>query len=200
MDAQAHHGRGRYWPGELSAANGYGTVTLAEALKHSMNTATIRLLKPGRRRKVRGWRLTRMGFTHVPKPEPSAGLGADEVNLLELTNAYAVIGQWRSRRSGPMRCCRLASLAEGKSRSISTSRRAQAADFRQPRYRESRQHDDAGRSIVGGTLVKRPDLSALPQRRRKPARLVRITAMRGSWATATDCDWRLDGATMTGRR
>jgi penicillin-binding protein 1A len=68
----------------------FGTVTLATALKHSLNTATIRLLKMvgvGKMVDV----ATRMGFTHLPKPELSAGLGADEVNLLELTNAYAII-------------------------------------------------------------------------------------------------------------
>ena len=68
----------------------YGVVTLTEALKHSMNTATIRLLNlVGIDKFVNV--AERMGFTHVPKPELSAGLGADEVNLLELTNAYAVI-------------------------------------------------------------------------------------------------------------
>ena len=68
----------------------YGVVTLTEALKHSMNTATIRLLNLVGVDKFVDV-ATRIGFTHVPKPELSAGLGADEVNLLELTSAYAVI-------------------------------------------------------------------------------------------------------------
>jgi penicillin-binding protein 1A len=68
----------------------FGTVTLTEALKHSLNTATIRLLKQVGVDKFIDV-AQRMGFTHVPKPELSAGLGADEVNLLELTNAYAII-------------------------------------------------------------------------------------------------------------
>jgi len=69
----------------------FGTVTLADALKHSLNTATIRLLKMVGVEKMVDV-ATRMGFTHLPKPELSAGLGADEVDLLELTNAYAIIG------------------------------------------------------------------------------------------------------------
>jgi len=80
---------GKYRP-ENYGNEYYGTVTLTEALKHSMNTATIRLLKlVGVEKFVEV--AVRMGFTHVPKPELSAGLGADEVNLLELTNAYAII-------------------------------------------------------------------------------------------------------------
>jgi penicillin-binding protein 1A len=68
----------------------YGTVTLTEALAHSMNTATVRVLQQigiGRLMDV----AERMGFVHMPKPELSAGLGADETTLLELTNAYAII-------------------------------------------------------------------------------------------------------------
>ena len=68
----------------------FGVVTLTEALKHSLNTATIRLLKSVGVSKLVDV-ASRMGFTHLPKPELSAGLGADEVNLLELTNAYAII-------------------------------------------------------------------------------------------------------------
>ena len=68
----------------------YGTVTLTEALAHSMNTATVRLLSL-----VGVERLMdvaeRMGFMHGPKPELSAALGSDETTLLELTNAYAII-------------------------------------------------------------------------------------------------------------
>jgi len=68
----------------------FGVVTLTEALKHSLNTATIRLLKLVGVEKLVDV-ATRMGFTHIPKPELSSGLGADEVDLLELTNAYAII-------------------------------------------------------------------------------------------------------------
>ncbi|MFH1158705.1 MAG: PBP1A family penicillin-binding protein [Pseudomonadota bacterium] len=68
----------------------YGTVTLTQALAHSMNTATVRLLKL-----VGISRLPdvadRMGFANKPKPELAAGLGANEVSLLELTSAYAVV-------------------------------------------------------------------------------------------------------------
>ena len=68
----------------------YGTVTLTQALAKSMNTATVRLLQlVGVDRMVDV--ASRMGFTSTIKPELSAGLGADEVTLLEMTSAYAVI-------------------------------------------------------------------------------------------------------------
>jgi penicillin-binding protein 1A len=80
---------GKYRPDNYDGKY-YGVVTLTEALKHSMNTATIRLLGLVGMDKFMDV-VTRIGFTHLPKPELSAGLGADEVDLLELTNAYAVI-------------------------------------------------------------------------------------------------------------
>lgn len=69
----------------------YGEVTLTQALAHSLNAATIRLLQDvgiGRFLDV----TERMGFAEKVKPELASGLGADEVTLLELTKAYAVIG------------------------------------------------------------------------------------------------------------
>jgi penicillin-binding protein 1A len=68
----------------------YGEVTLTQALAHSMNTATIRLLRLiGIDRLMDVAR--RMEFTHEPRPELAAGLGVNEVDLLELTNAYTII-------------------------------------------------------------------------------------------------------------
>jgi penicillin-binding protein 1A len=68
----------------------YGQVTLTEALAHSLNTATIRLLKMiGITRMLDV--AQRLGFTHRFKAELATGLGADETSLLELTNAYAEV-------------------------------------------------------------------------------------------------------------
>ncbi len=78
---------GDYHPGNYDGEK-YGTVTLAEALQKSLNTATVRLLRAiGVGRFINVAR--RAGFTHLPKPQLSAALGADSVDLLELTNAYA---------------------------------------------------------------------------------------------------------------
>ncbi|MBI3441992.1 MAG: hypothetical protein HY052_09390 [Proteobacteria bacterium] len=68
----------------------YGTVSLTQALAKSLNTATIRLLQlVGMDRFLDV--ASRMGFTEEIRPELASGLGATEVNLLDLTNAYAVI-------------------------------------------------------------------------------------------------------------
>lgn len=68
----------------------YGAVTLTDALALSLNTATIRLLE-----QVGVYKLIdvarRLGFTQRVAPELASGLGASETNLMELTNAYAVI-------------------------------------------------------------------------------------------------------------
>ncbi len=66
----------------------FGNVTLAEALQKSLNTATVRLLRAiGVESFINVAR--RAGFTHLPKPQLSSALGADNVDLMELTNAYA---------------------------------------------------------------------------------------------------------------
>jgi penicillin-binding protein 1A len=68
----------------------YGQVTLTQALAHSLNTATIRLLQAvgiGPFIDV----VQRFNFTHSFRAELATGLGADETSLLELTNAYAMM-------------------------------------------------------------------------------------------------------------
>ena len=68
-----------------------GNVTMTEALALSLNTATIRLLQNigiGKLLDV----TRRLGFSQKFPPELSVGLGADETTLLEMTNAYAEIG------------------------------------------------------------------------------------------------------------
>ena len=66
-----------------------GEVTLTQALAHSLNTATIRVLQQvgvGAMLDV----AQRLNFSHPFKAELSTGLGADETTLLEMTNAYAM--------------------------------------------------------------------------------------------------------------
>ncbi len=68
-----------------------GVVTLTEALAYSLNTATIRLLKDVGVSKLLDV-AQRAGFSEGFRPELATGLGADEVDLLGLTNAYTAIG------------------------------------------------------------------------------------------------------------
>ncbi len=69
----------------------YGTVSMTQALAFSLNTATIRLLSDIGMSRLMSV-TDRLGFTQKFKSELSTGLGADESTLLELTNAYATIG------------------------------------------------------------------------------------------------------------
>ncbi|MBI3447634.1 MAG: PBP1A family penicillin-binding protein [Acidobacteria bacterium] len=64
-----------------------GLVTVRYALEHSLNIPTIRLLNMiGYQRAVEQGR--RMGITSKLRPYPALGLGASEVNVLELAAAY----------------------------------------------------------------------------------------------------------------
>ncbi|HYD17171.1 MAG TPA: PBP1A family penicillin-binding protein [Patescibacteria group bacterium] len=68
-----------------------GRVTLTQALAHSLNAATVRLLQEigvGRLLDV----VQRLGLTGKFRPELATGLGAGESTLLEMTQAYAEIG------------------------------------------------------------------------------------------------------------
>jgi penicillin-binding protein 1A len=67
-----------------------GMVTLTEALTKSLNTATVRLLNTVGISRMLDVAM-RAGFSEKFRPELATGLGADEVNLLELVNAYGVI-------------------------------------------------------------------------------------------------------------
>lgn len=81
---------GNYRP-ENHEGKYYGTVSLTQALAFSLNTATIRLLQDVGISRLMSV-TDRLGFTQKFKAELSTGLGADESTLLELTNAYATIG------------------------------------------------------------------------------------------------------------
>lgn len=69
----------------------YGTVTLTDALALSLNTATIRTLSSTGMPAMIDV-LSRLPFHQKFKPELATGLGAGETTLLDLTAAYAVLG------------------------------------------------------------------------------------------------------------
>lgn len=65
-----------------------GTMTLKEALAESINTIAVQISESvGRERVINMAR--RLGISTDMQPLPSIALGATEVDLLELTNAYA---------------------------------------------------------------------------------------------------------------
>lgn len=81
---------GRPWSPKNYTRRYYGNVTLADALKRSLNTATIRLQEAvGRDEVIRV--AHDFGIVSNLTRSPSLGLGASEATLLELTGAYAGI-------------------------------------------------------------------------------------------------------------
>jgi penicillin-binding protein 1A len=66
----------------------YGTLTLADALAHSVNTITVNLAQEVGVRKVVA-AAQRLGITSPLEANPSLALGTSEVTPLELTAAYA---------------------------------------------------------------------------------------------------------------
>ena len=81
---------GRTWSPQNYTRRFYGDVTLTNALKNSLNTATIRLQETVGRENVR--RIAHdFGIVSNLTKSPSLGLGASEATLLELTGAYAGI-------------------------------------------------------------------------------------------------------------
>ncbi len=66
----------------------YGTMTLADALAHSVNTITVNLAQEIGVKKVVA-AAQRVGITSPLEPNPSLALGTSEVTPLELTSAYA---------------------------------------------------------------------------------------------------------------
>ena len=66
-----------------------GRITLRDALVKSVNTAAVKVSeKVGRQKVVKA--AERLGITSKLKEHPSIALGAGEVNLLDMTAAYAV--------------------------------------------------------------------------------------------------------------
>jgi len=67
----------------------YGDVTLREAFARSLNSVAVQLyLKTGGTAVEKA--AARLGITADLNPDPALALGSSEVNLLELTQAYAV--------------------------------------------------------------------------------------------------------------
>ncbi|MBI4179503.1 PBP1A family penicillin-binding protein [bacterium] len=93
LDAPAiyqHTRPGEYWTPANYDNEYYGEVTLRMALMKSMNVATVKLMeKIGARRVIDVAR--RFGFTSKLEPFWALALGSYEVNLLELTAAYAAM-------------------------------------------------------------------------------------------------------------
>lgn len=81
---------GKDWSPKNYTRRYHGNVTLTDALKNSLNTATIRLQEAVGRDEVR--RVAHdFGIVSNLTTSPSLGLGASEATLLELTGAYAGI-------------------------------------------------------------------------------------------------------------
>jgi penicillin-binding protein 1A len=79
---------GGYWRPQNYNHKYNGLMTLKEALTQSINTIAVQISeKIGRERIITVAR--RLGISTDMKPLPSIALGATEVNLLELTKAYA---------------------------------------------------------------------------------------------------------------
>jgi penicillin-binding protein 1A len=67
-----------------------GSITLADAFAHSVNTAAVRLTQEvGHKAVIK--MAQRLGITSTLRDDPSLALGSSEVRLLELTGAYASI-------------------------------------------------------------------------------------------------------------
>jgi penicillin-binding protein 1A len=67
-----------------------GEVTLADALAHSLNSATVRLIQHVGTHRVTAL-ARRLGITTPIPDNLSIALGTSEVSLLELTGAYAAV-------------------------------------------------------------------------------------------------------------
>jgi 1A family penicillin-binding protein len=94
------------WEPENYAGREYATVTLAEAFARSINTAAVRLaLRVGLDKLITAAR--DLGINTPLQKVPSLALGSSEVNLLNLTAAYAAVLAGRA----PVRPWGVASLA-----------------------------------------------------------------------------------------
>ena len=78
------------WAPENYEGRYMGEVTLADALAHSLNSATVRLIEHVGARRVTSL-ARRLGITTRIPDNLSIALGTSEVSLLELTGAYAAV-------------------------------------------------------------------------------------------------------------
>lgn len=77
------------WKPENYERKFYGAISMREALMHSRNAATVRLLEKVGVQDVIDFSRT-VGITSPLNPDLSLGLGSSSVTLLELTSAYGV--------------------------------------------------------------------------------------------------------------
>lgn len=80
------------WSPKNYSGNYLGDVTLEDAFAKSINTVAVKLSERVNRNRVINM-TERLGVTSPLTKEPSLALGTSEVNLLELTSAYAVIAR-----------------------------------------------------------------------------------------------------------
>lgn len=78
---------GRQWSPENFVRGYKGEVTMAQAMRESLNTVAVRLAQYAGFRRVAQVAM-RLGIMNVP-PHPSIALGSKETSLLRLTTAYA---------------------------------------------------------------------------------------------------------------
>ncbi len=81
----------KVWKPENYGRKFHGLVTLREALTHSHNLATVRLLDQVGIRNVVEF-AKQVGITSPLAPDLSLGLGSSSVSLLELTSVYGTFG------------------------------------------------------------------------------------------------------------
>ena len=78
------------WAPKNSGGGAYGMVSLGDAFAHSINTAAVRLaMDVGNKKVIEAARA--LGITSSLPDVPSLALGTADVNLLELTAAYASV-------------------------------------------------------------------------------------------------------------
>ncbi len=82
---------GKLWRPKNYGGKYYGRTTLAKALIHSLNSASIRLMQEIGYKDVHGV-AQQAGITADLPPDLSLALGAADVSLLEMTGAYTVFG------------------------------------------------------------------------------------------------------------
>lgn len=86
----------KVWKPENYGRKFHGVVTLREALTHSHNLATVRLLDQVGIKNVVEF-AKQVGITSPLAPDLSLGLGSSSVTLLELTSVYGVFGNQGQR-------------------------------------------------------------------------------------------------------
>ena len=93
----------RVWKPENYEKRFYGTISLREALRHSRNAATVRLLEQIGVPEVINL-ASNLGIQSPLSQDLSLALGSSSVTLQEITSAYGVFsnqGMWLRRIKSP---------------------------------------------------------------------------------------------------